>query len=309
MPIGDVATPWIRPAQGPEFFTKGYQIGTQQAEAQARLQAAANAEQARLNQEAQKEQLNAFLAQEKLQQDARLEQQRIEVGKQYHLAQIGLNMERVKQSQAQTALRWQEMASKQSAEERIKQRIASGENEYKVILEEGAGAGLGGTAMVNAATALRQGEPGTGAIKTSPVLHPITGQPMEGVYGTRSSTGAPIVRNQPLDQSVLRRQSIRERTLRTELANKTKLLAGWRYQTALRSDPAAIRDKATRDRVEQDKKQAQFLENRIKDIEDQLAKMGGVPEPADEEEAAPDEETSTEEPLQTIGKFKIRSVR
>lgn len=94
MPIGDIATQWIRPAQGPEFFGKGYQMGAQVAESQARLQAAANAQQAQLNQEAQKEQLSAFLAQQKLEQDARLEQQKIEVGKQYHLAQIGLQQQK-----------------------------------------------------------------------------------------------------------------------------------------------------------------------------------------------------------------------
>lgn len=154
-----VPTPWIPgPPKVGEMFLQGYGQGAQAAEANARIGQA----QAQLAAQQQQTAMEIELKKEQLAQQSRLALQKAEIEKAYRTAQIGLANQRLEQQRSVNDLKIKQVANRYAAQQRIGQRIAAGEDQYKVMLEEGAVAGLN---MPQVSRAMQTGMPKSLEIK------------------------------------------------------------------------------------------------------------------------------------------------
>lgn len=174
--------PWVgKPADPAAEYAKGLQIGSQIWEAEQRLQA-----------QQQQHAQDMALRQQQIDQNARIESQRIEITKAYHDAQIGVQKQRLEDYRKINDFKIQQTALQFAARQRMSQRIAAKEDPFRVMLEEGAAAGIGGPAMASAARAQQASLP-LAPVQTSAVLDPTTKAPMPNWFATRTTAGTPEV--------------------------------------------------------------------------------------------------------------------
>lgn len=146
--MADIA-PWIQAATPAQFFGPGYQMGaSSQAQAiEAALAAqrlATQQQQSVLEHQAQQEALNEAqrrtdmetqIQRERIAQQARIEQQQLEINRAYHEAQIGIQRDRLKETQQANMLKWMDEARMAQARQGYQQAIAGGVPYEKAILQ------------------------------------------------------------------------------------------------------------------------------------------------------------------------------
>lgn len=188
-----IPTPWIRAYDVPGEFGKGYGLGLQTEQFNVRAQM-------ELDQAAERTALARMeldTRQRQIDQQAKLEQARIAVSQAYHEATISMQKERLAEAQRamkiktdQAALQMQEIAA-------FQREVDAGVPESKAALRHPfmlgpTMSGFGPLARTRAVAELP-----AGGMATSPVLDPLTGKPMPGVFGALSASGAVIPHNIP----------------------------------------------------------------------------------------------------------------
>jgi len=140
MPAYPIA-PWIKAADPAANYAKGFSLGMQGGEAQARIAM----ERARLNHDATRQALAFTLEQQKAERDSMVEQQKLEVAKAYHQQQTELRQQDLAQKEELIQQRIKQAAAQQMQMERYRMAVASGKDPAQAALEILPGApGMGG---------------------------------------------------------------------------------------------------------------------------------------------------------------------
>jgi len=132
---------WIHGADPAANYAKGFSLGMQGGEAQARIAM----ERARLNHDATRQALAFTLEQQKAERDSMVEQQKLEVAKAYHQQQTELRQQDLQQKEELIQQRIKQAAAQQMQVERFRMAVASGKDPAQAALEFLPGApGMGG---------------------------------------------------------------------------------------------------------------------------------------------------------------------
>src|ERR1035437_643182 len=125
--------PWVQPANPSKNYMEAYQVSSQIAEANQRLQQqAANAEKSH-----QDEQQRLQIEQQQFQQKQLMDQQKSEILNQYHQSQLGLAQQKLEEASKDNQIKIQQAADKSSAMMEASSRIKNGEDPSSVWMELG----------------------------------------------------------------------------------------------------------------------------------------------------------------------------
>lgn len=141
-------TPWLNPPDYMGSYLKGTALGSEAAQARNRLVAAQQQAQneiavarERIQQQAVEAQMEAIVKREAAEREARIQQSRIDIDAAYKQSMVGIQSQRLESAARLNNLRLKEAAMQAATRMRIDERVQSGEDYNKVIMEESASAG------------------------------------------------------------------------------------------------------------------------------------------------------------------------
>ncbi len=146
--MADIA-PWIQPAAPAQYLGSGYQMGVQSQSAAVEAALAAQrlatqqqqialehqAKQAALDEAQRRADMEAEIERDRISQRARVEQQQLEINRAIHEATIGIDRERLKETQQANTLKWVEEGRRAQALQGYQQAIAGGQPYEQAILQ------------------------------------------------------------------------------------------------------------------------------------------------------------------------------
>lgn len=204
-------TPWLNPPDYTGAFLRGAQIGASATEsrnrlaasvmeANARINAAASEQNARLAQQEQMAQMQAQVRMQIADQRSRENQQRIAIDASYKDAEIGLQRQRLEESQKLSSMKIMQQAQQMDAQMRMSERIKRGEPRDQVLMEEGPLA-FGGSAMGGIMRAAQASAPKSLEIKAEGGEQFYRSSPSERYQHIPKSNVEKVMQNKIIDAS------------------------------------------------------------------------------------------------------------
>jgi len=136
---------WIKPPDITGAYAKGYGLGSQAGEIQARIAM----ERARLDQQSQHAAMSLALESQKQERDSMVEQQRLEIAKAYHQQEAELGHQKLDQAEQMVQQKIKDAAARSLAMENFKQAIANKVDPIQAVFQNinGLPAGMGSAAL------------------------------------------------------------------------------------------------------------------------------------------------------------------
>jgi len=172
---------WVKPADITGAYSKGFGLGLQGGEAQARIAM----ERARLNQQSQHTALSLALEQQKQERDSMVEQQKLEILKAYHQQEAELGHQKLDQIEEGIQQKIKEAAAHTLAYENYKSAIAGGMTPIEATLQFAGG--MGPQARAAWSTALRENNRAADQKTYQPQYFELPGG-IKGVYSPKTGT-------------------------------------------------------------------------------------------------------------------------